>query len=72
MADATKDASLNRRAFKAGIFYIACQLFVRGITFLMTPVFTRLLSQEHIPSSACASILPPSLASEPSFQQNNL
>ena len=23
MADATKDASLNRRAFKAGIFYIA-------------------------------------------------
>lgn len=41
MADATKDASLNRRAFKAGIFYIACQLFVRGITFLMTPVFTR-------------------------------
>ena len=47
MADATKDASLNRRAFKAGIFYIACQLFVRGITFLMTPVFTRLLSQEQ-------------------------
>lgn len=42
-----KDASLNRRAFKAGIFYIACQLFVRGITFLMTPVFTRLLSQEQ-------------------------
>ena len=47
MPDATKDASLNRRAFKAGIFYIACQLFVRGITFLMTPVFTRLLSQEQ-------------------------
>ena len=47
MADATKDASLSRRAFKAGIFYIACQLFVRGITFLMTPVFTRLLSQEQ-------------------------
>ena len=47
MADAAKDASLNRRAFKAGIFYIACQLFVRGITFLMTPVFTRLLSQEQ-------------------------
>ena len=47
MADATKDASSNRRAFKAGIFYIVCQLFVRGITFLMTPVFTRLLSQEQ-------------------------
>lgn len=47
MSDGTKDTSLNRRAFKAGIFYIACQLFVRGITFLMTPVFTRLLSQEQ-------------------------
>lgn len=48
MADTTdKDSSLNRRAFKAGIFYIACQLIVRGITFLMTPVFTRLLSQEQ-------------------------
>lgn len=37
--------SLNRLAFKAGIFYVAAQLFVRGITFLMTPVFTRLLTK---------------------------
>lgn len=43
----TKDNSLNKRAFKAGIFYIACQLFVRGITFIMTPVFTRLMSQDQ-------------------------
>ena len=45
MAEKKQDASLNRRAFKAGIFYIVSQLIVRGITFLMTPVFTRLLSQ---------------------------
>ena len=45
MTEKNQDSSLNRRAFKAGIFYIACQLIVRGITFLMTPVFTRLLSQ---------------------------
>ena len=45
MAEKKQDASLNRRAFKAGIFYIISQLIVRGITFLMTPVFTRLLSQ---------------------------
>lgn len=45
MTESKKDASLNRRAFKAGLFYIACQLIVRGITFFMTPVFTRLLSQ---------------------------
>ncbi len=44
---APKSTSLNQRAFKAGIFYIACQLLVRGITFLMTPVFTRLMSQEQ-------------------------
>ena len=45
MTEKRQDASLNRRAFKAGIFYIISQLIVRGITFLMTPVFTRLLSQ---------------------------
>lgn len=42
----TKDSgSLNKKAFTAGIFYIVSQLFVRGITFLMTPIYTRLLSQ---------------------------
>lgn len=37
--------ALNRLAFKAGIFYVIAQLFVRGITFLMTPVYSRLLTQ---------------------------
>lgn len=36
--------SLNKKALKAGIFYIIAQLFVRGITFLTTPIYTRLLS----------------------------
>lgn len=35
---------LNKLALKAGIFYIVGQLFIRGITFLTTPVYTRLLS----------------------------
>ncbi|MDO4522280.1 MAG: polysaccharide biosynthesis C-terminal domain-containing protein [Eubacteriales bacterium] len=39
--------SLNRLAVKAGIFYIFAQLLVRGITFLTTPIYTRLLSQEQ-------------------------
>lgn len=43
----TKNKSLNKLAFKAGIFYIISQLFVRGISFMMTPVFARLLSQEQ-------------------------
>lgn len=47
MADSKDTNSLNKRAFKAGIFYVMAQLFVRGITFIMTPVYTRLLSQEQ-------------------------
>lgn len=39
--------SLNRLALRAGLFYVISQLFVRGITFLTTPVFTRLLSNEQ-------------------------
>jgi O-antigen/teichoic acid export membrane protein len=45
MSAQNSSASLNKKAFKAGIFYIISQLFVRGITFLMTPIYTRLLSQ---------------------------
>lgn len=44
MSEKKKEGSLNQKAFKAGMFYIVCQLFVRGITFLMTPVYTRLLT----------------------------
>lgn len=47
MSQDTSKNSLNQRAFKAGIFYIIAQLFVRGSTFLTTMIFTRLLSQEQ-------------------------
>lgn len=47
VSSSSEKASLNQKAFKAGIFYIISQLFVRGITFLTTPLFTRLLSQEQ-------------------------
>lgn len=40
-----QNSKLNRLAFKAGIFYIVGQLFIRGITFLTTPIYTRLLSK---------------------------
>ena len=39
-----QNQKLNQLALKAGIFYIVGQLFIRGITFLTTPVYTRLLS----------------------------
>lgn len=39
-----QDSKLNKLALKAGVFYIVGQLFIRGITFLTTPVYTRLLS----------------------------
>ncbi|MCD8078370.1 MAG: oligosaccharide flippase family protein [Lachnospiraceae bacterium] len=36
---------LNRLALKAGFFYIVGQMFIRGLTFLITPILTRLLTQ---------------------------
>lgn len=39
--------SLNALAVKAGMFYIFAQLLVRGVTFLTTPILTRLLSQQQ-------------------------
>lgn len=35
---------LNKRAAIAGVFFVFMQLFVRGITFLLTPVYTRLVT----------------------------
>ena len=35
---------LNKLALKAGIFYIVGQLCIRGLTFLTTPIYTRLLT----------------------------
>lgn len=40
-----QNSKLNKLALKAGVFYIVGQLFIRGITFLTTPVYTRLLSK---------------------------
>lgn len=41
------EQDVGRRALKAGAFYVATQIFVRGITFLVTPVYTRLVTQEQ-------------------------
>ena len=39
--------SLNRKAAVSGFFYVLVQVLVRGITFLTTPVYTRLVSTEQ-------------------------
>ena len=41
------DESLNKRAVKSGFFFVVSQMLVRGISFITTPVFTRLLSTEQ-------------------------
>ena len=38
-------SSLNKRALTSGFFFVLAQLLVRGLTFAVTPVYTRLLSQ---------------------------
>lgn len=40
-----KGESLNQRAFTSGFFFIFAQLLVRGLTFIVTPVYTRLLTE---------------------------
>ncbi len=35
---------LNLKAAKAGTFFVVAQLLVRGVTFLITPIYTRLVS----------------------------
>ena len=35
---------LNRKAAIAGMFYVFMQFFVRGITFIITPIYSRLVS----------------------------
>ena len=39
MAGKNKDASLNKRAFTSGFFFILAQLFARGLTFAVTLFF---------------------------------
>lgn len=36
--------SLNRMAFTSGFFYILAQFLVRGLTFAVTPIYSRMLS----------------------------
>lgn len=38
-----KEEQINKLALKAGILYIVAELITRGISFLTTPIFTRLL-----------------------------
>ena len=45
MAGKNKDASLNKRAFTSGFFFILAQLFARGLTFAVTPIYSRLLTK---------------------------
>ena len=42
-----KDDSLNKLAVKSGIFFVVCQMLIRGISFATTPIYTRLLSTEQ-------------------------
>ena len=36
--------NLNKRALTSGFFYILAQLMVRGLTFVVTPIYTRMLT----------------------------
>ena len=49
-----KNNELEKKALKAGTVFIAIQLMVKGISFLTTPIFTRLLSSEMYGESANA------------------
>lgn len=39
--------NLTKKALKAGSFYIVVQFIVRGLSFLVTPIYTRLLTTEQ-------------------------
>lgn len=43
MSDLDKN-TLNRKALISGVFFVATQLVVRGISFIVTPIYTRLVS----------------------------
>ena len=45
MKEKVTKKELNRKAAIAGAFYVFAQLFVRGITFIVTPIYSRLVSQ---------------------------
>ncbi|MBQ6393175.1 MAG: polysaccharide biosynthesis protein [Eubacterium sp.] len=41
----SRDESLNKMAFTSGFFYILAQFCVRGLTFVVTPFYSRMLSK---------------------------
>ena len=44
MAQTITKKELNRKTVVAGFFFVFMQLLVRGVTFLITPFYTRLVS----------------------------
>lgn len=38
--------NINISAFKAGLWYTICNVLIRGVNFMTTPLFTRLMSKE--------------------------
>lgn len=44
MVDKKKE-SINSKALKAGLWYTICNVLIRGMNFLTTPIFTRLLTK---------------------------
>lgn len=45
MPDKASKQELNKKAARAGFFFVFMQMLVRGVTFLLTPVYTRLVSK---------------------------
>ena len=46
------DETVGRKALKAGTWYTICTFILKGLTFITTPVFTRLMSEEAVGSYA--------------------
>ena len=46
-AVSNKDVSFNKRALKSGTIFLFMQLLVKGLSFLTTPLYTRMLSTEQ-------------------------
>lgn len=44
MSNKTLKENLNKKAFIAGIFFVLMQILVRGVTFFLTPIYTRLVT----------------------------
>ena len=45
MQEKISKQELNKKAAKAGLYVVFMQMLVRGVTFLLTPVYTRLVSK---------------------------